>query len=681
MLHSLARRLRSRRSPALLAIFVLGLAVAAPAAAAPPSEPILTLVAAPIPGEAIEAANGAAAEVFTFADGLAATLAATRLDQPIRIQAFPVGPTERADVIVSRHDVYAPDAKIYAVEGGTRREVPRSRWVFFQGEAEGDGDLRVFLAIDPDAGAIRGFAHGPRGTYDFQPYPDAGLSRTLIAPPEFFEVAAGKDRPSWSCGAEEGAAFLAPPRAGSEGGQNKAITALHQITVAVDTDNEFMAIKACTSPGVNCNNATVATNYLASLVAAMSAIYERDLLVRLVEGTTILRVSTTADPYAQNSNGNASSNELSEFSNYWSANQGGVSRGLAMMISGKQPQSNAASGIAWISGLCSTNVGYSFSKVFGPAFAVSNDAKLVGHELGHNFGSPHTHCYNPPIDNCFNGEGGCYSGATSCPVAATINGVTNVRGTIMSYCHLLGGCTASSVFHPASIALIAPIVQSKVNVCIFPVATGPAVAAVAPKSGPAAGGTTVTITGTGFLAGATVTVGGAAATSVVVLGPTTITAVTPARPTGKAAVQVTNPGGSPVTLNDAFFYMPADAPRSFFTVSPCRVLDTRNAGAGGALASLSTRLVQVTGLCGVPASAKAISANVSVVTAGGGGFFGAFPGNGFPLGTTTISFSAGQTRTNNAMILLATDGTGTVLFQNGAAAAAHLVLDVNGYFQ
>ena len=102
----------------------------------------------------------------------------------------------------------------------------------------------------------------------------------------------------------------------------------------------------------------------------------------------------------------------------------------------------------------------------------SSDLLVVAHEVGHNFGSQHTHCYlSPtPIDMCYSGESGCYSGPTSCPAPQTINGVTNVRGTLMSYCHLLAGCSSSTVFHPRTVALLNPIVASKVGVCVSPVA-------------------------------------------------------------------------------------------------------------------------------------------------------------------------------------------------------------------
>jgi predicted outer membrane repeat protein len=71
------------------------------------------------------------------------------------------------------------------------------------------------------------------------------------------------------------------------------------------------------------------------------------------------------------------------------------------------------------------------------------------------------------------------------------------------------------------------------------IGTAPNVTQVAPNTGPIAGGTKVTITGTGFDRPATVTFGGAPATNVVINSPTQITATTPAGNTGTAAISVT----------------------------------------------------------------------------------------------------------------------------------------------
>jgi hypothetical protein len=67
----------------------------------------------------------------------------------------------------------------------------------------------------------------------------------------------------------------------------------------------------------------------------------------------------------------------------------------------------------------------------------------------------------------------------------------------------------------------------------------PTVSAVAPSAGTTLGGTTVTITGTNFAAGATVTIGGTPATDVAVQSATAITARTPQHASGAADVVVT----------------------------------------------------------------------------------------------------------------------------------------------
>jgi hypothetical protein len=95
-------------------------------------------------------------------------------------------------------------------------------------------------------------------------------------------------------------------------------------------------------------------------------------------------------------------------------------------------------------------------------------------------------------------------------------------------------------------------------------AAAPTVTAISPNAGPTAGGTSVNITGTRFLSGATVTIGGAAATGVTVVNSTRITATTPAGTAGAQDVTVTTVGGSG-TLAGGYTYI--EAP-TVTTISP-----------------------------------------------------------------------------------------------------------------
>ncbi|HVE65934.1 MAG TPA: hypothetical protein VNC59_05090, partial [Thermoanaerobaculia bacterium] len=118
----------------------------------------------------------------------------------------------------------------------------------------------------------------------------------------------------------------------------------------------------------------------------------------------------------------------------------------------------------------------------------------------------------------------------------------------------------------------------------------------------------------------------------------------------------------------------------FNTVAPCRAVDTRlTAGTHGgpALSPANPRSFVLTGQCGVPASAKSVSVNLTAVSAAASGHLVAFP-YGWPVpGTSTLNFSAGRTRANNAVLALGRGGAVTVQ----GSATVHVVLDVNGYFQ
>jgi hypothetical protein len=194
-------------------------------------------------------------------------------------------------------------------------------------------------------------------------------------------------------------------------------------------------------------------------------VYEEEVDTSLLVETIFL-YSTSSDPWVQT----ASDCGLAEFGAYWNtqASRTGVTRTIAHFLSGK----NTGGGIAWIGVLCSAggnaslsgNLGTSCPGMadFGPYFGaygysgslsgnfdINNpgvvwDLYVVAHEIGHNFNSPHTHCYAglggnaSPVDQCYSGQcgqSGCHCGSQSLPCGTAGGGC----GTIMSYCHLRAG--------------------------------------------------------------------------------------------------------------------------------------------------------------------------------------------------------------------------------------------------
>jgi hypothetical protein len=122
--------------------------------------------------------------------------------------------------------------------------------------------------------------------------------------------------------------------------------------------------------------------------------------------------------------------------------------------------------------------------------------------------------------------------------------------------------------------------------------------------------------------------------------------------------------------------------KNFNILTPCRVVDTRNAPGpygGPALPGNGVRDFTLAGQCGVPATAKSVAVNLTVAAPASSGYFTAFAaGESLPL-ASTINFSAGQTRANNAVLPVGTGGAVSVF--NGSAGTAHVVIDVTGWFE
>jgi hypothetical protein len=119
------------------------------------------------------------------------------------------------------------------------------------------------------------------------------------------------------------------------------------------------------------------------------------------------------------------------------------------------------------------------------------------------------------------------------------------------------------------------------------------------------------------------------------------------------------------------------------TVTPCRAVDTRGAtgpAGGPALAAGAQRAFTLTGRCGIPANAYAVAVNVTVTQPTSGGLLTLFPGGTTAPQTSTINYGAGQTRANNAILLLGASGDFRVLCSQ-ASGTVQLIVDVTGYFQ
>ena len=343
--------------------------------------------------------------------------------------SFPFGNNENAELNLERFDIV--DAGSTIVEGTQRGDVPVNvldKFISYKGKISGIENSLVSVSFFNNG--IIGIVTNKNETYVL-----GKLSGSLANDYVFYRTSKLKLSKDFNCGAE---AFEVPEQIKNiqrslSGNFESSSSTLLRANIAVESDYETF---------VRYGSVLNATNYLLALMSTVSAVYIRDINVRLF--VTYIRVwSVSADPY----NGTTSGALLNEFRSYWNANMQGTPRTLAHYISTRPGN---LGGIAWLSVLCAnlTNgYGYAFSNIngtFNELPVYSWDVDVISHETGHNFGSPHTHnCGWPggPIDTCYAVEGGCYSG----PAIPRV-------GTIMSYCHLNGGKTLD--FGPLPINLI-----------------------------------------------------------------------------------------------------------------------------------------------------------------------------------------------------------------------------------
>jgi hypothetical protein len=149
------------------------------------------------------------------------------------------------------------------------------------------------------------------------------------------------------------------------------------------------------------------------------------------------------------------------------------------------------------------------------------------------------------------------------------------------------------------------------------------------------------------------------------------TGATPPGPAGPFTLSITGTGCTLTGVNGVYN-----------TITPCRLVDTRNPAGpygGPALTAGTDRTIDVDGgACSVPATADAVMLNVTVVGPTATGNLRIWPtGDTAPV-ASAVNFGTGQTRGNNGIFKLNTNGQ---FDMRTAVGTTHVIIDVVGYFE
>lgn len=335
------------------------------------------------------------------APGLHAALAGAAGPQRLEVP-LPTG--EAALLELERFDVVAPDARFVIAGPGGGADLPPSDVLLYRGRIAGDEYSSAFLAVS-GSGMINGFIDAA-GTRYLLATPSASLKsgdRTVT----IREAAGIGELEVPFCGTEPGSAFDDDLEMVKEAAL-KTSAGPKLLYLAIDADQAYVNMFG---------SAVEARDYIVQLAGAASAIYVRDLDLRLWLRFARLWPSG-GEPF--------SPQDLYGFRDYWQVNEDPSPFNIIHMFSGRRD--TPYGGVSFISNTCNGNA-YGIDALLNGSFTApvtypdngNWDINVFPHEMGHNCGTYHTHDdqYNPHIDDCGNG--------------------TPSVSTMMSYCHTFQG--------------------------------------------------------------------------------------------------------------------------------------------------------------------------------------------------------------------------------------------------
>jgi len=347
-----------------------------------------------------------------------------------------------ADLQLERVPIAADGARV-VLDGetvpGLALDAGLSLW---SGTVAGADGSEVFLALS--ASGSRGWIRTDDALVHLVARPDALAGWTtpdqrLVTDARLRELGV---QSTWTCGLDEieqpfadRVEAVASASAAADG-ELETLPIL-EAELAVETDTAYFELFG---------DLDAAQTYLVSLLGAVSARYKEQLGVVLT--MPYLGLWSGDDPWTSPDVGGSTIDMLFEFQGAWDGGEAPERADIYHFVSGAP----LGGGVAYLSTVCNQDFAFGVSAnlagltpvpvVQGP---LNWDFVVVAHELGHNFGTPHTHDFCPPLDQCapepFMGE--CQD-----------EQVCLTDGTVMSYCHLCPGGieNVTTYFHPDVVA-------------------------------------------------------------------------------------------------------------------------------------------------------------------------------------------------------------------------------------
>lgn len=307
---------------------------------------------------------------------------------------LPLGGAERR-VVLQPHSVRSDSFSLMVTDAaGEPYEVEPDAPRTYRGSVAGYADSIVAAGVTPTGGLRALIVADANSEWAVQPVPEEFAG--LVAGDHVIYRTADCVAGDWTCGSDD--LVPAPDTEFDSGGGNVGYAggaSLYVCQIACDADNEYYDRNGSDV------GATMAD--IEQIINAVDVIYERDVEI-VYEITTILVRTTEPDPYSSSS----SSTLLNQFRNHWRSSQGGITRDIAQLFTGKNLDGSVI-GVAYLGRICSSTYGYGLvESKYTPNFVFRTS--LSAHELGHNWNS--SHCSGSDCRIMCPSNGGCTGDVT-----------------------------------------------------------------------------------------------------------------------------------------------------------------------------------------------------------------------------------------------------------------------------